>query len=80
MADITTIAISELNPTNASADDLIEVSHNNSGRYVSMRTSLTSVGTLLNNTLEYASALQTTDKTIIGAINELKAMIEALGE
>ena len=81
MADISTIAISSLNATNAAASDLIEVAQVSSGSstgYASMRTSLTSVGNLLNNSIQYSSELETTDKTIIGAINELKGMIEAL--
>jgi len=81
MADITTIAISELTPTNASATDLIEVAEVNGGSptgYASMRTSLTSVANLVASGIQYSNDLETTDKTIIGAINELKGMIEAL--
>lgn len=81
MPDITTIPISGLTPANASASDLIEIAQTNSGSptgYASMRTNLTSVANLIASNIEYSSELQTTDKTLTGAINELKDMIEAL--
>ncbi len=55
-------------------DDLIALGHEDeqgSTGYVSGVSTVTQIGEKLNNSLEYSTALETTDKTIIGAINEL---------
>ena len=41
--------------------------------FTSKKASMTDVGNKVNNSIEYTSALNTTSKTVIGAINELKA-------
>lgn len=64
--------ISEL-PTSASFNNqaLVEVSDLVQGVYSSVKKTITELGEKLNNNLEYSAALSTTDKTVIGAINEV---------
>lgn len=71
--------ISEL-PSTASfnANDLMEVSQVDSGSdsgYSSVKKTMTELGEDLNNTLEFITALNTTSKKIIGAINEVNDAI-----
>lgn len=72
--------ISDL-PTSASFNnlDLMEVSqvdeHSLSG-YTSVKKTMNQIGDKLNNSIEYAIDLNTTDKKIIGAINEVNQKIE----
>lgn len=69
--------ISEL-PTSASFNnlDLMEISqvdeHSLSG-YTSVKKTMNQIGDKLNNSIEYSVDLNTTDKKIIGAINEVNA-------
>lgn len=54
--------------------DLVEVSQVDSlsaSGYTSKKSPMSELGNKLNNSIQYASALQTTDKTVIGAINEV---------
>lgn len=55
-----------------SGADVIAEQRQNGGVYLSRKVSLDALGLFLNNTLDYTSELHTTDKTIIGAINELE--------
>lgn len=67
--------IHDLNPIGtATSDDLLASQQNTGGNtWVTGKLSLSALGVFLNKVLQYASDLHTTDKTIIGAINELKA-------
>lgn len=59
-----------------SGNDLFETSIPNSMTetgYISRKNSLTTIATYIVNSLQFTSQLQTTAKTIIGAINELFA-------
>ena len=72
------IKISELNTVgDLSASALLVIVQEQTGELVSLKCSLSEVSALLNNGLEYAD-LATEDKTIIGAINELKERLDAL--
>ena len=68
--------ISDL-PTSASFNnlDLMEISqvdeHSLSG-YTSVKKTMNELGDKLNNSIEYSIDLNTTDKKVIGAINEIK--------
>lgn len=58
--------------------DLIEVSQVDSSSptgYSSMKASMTDVGNKVNNNIQYTQDLDTTSKTITGAINENKSQI-----
>ena len=72
MADI---RISDLTPvTNLNNGDFVEVSQENAQAqtgFTSMKASMSDIGNKVNNSLQFTSALQTTAKTIIGAINEV---------
>lgn len=60
------------------ANDLMEVSQVDSGSdsgYSSVKKTMTELGEDLNNDLEYLTALNTSSKKIIGAINEVNAAI-----
>lgn len=55
--------------------DLMEVSQvdeNSLSGYTSVKKTMNQIGDKLNNSIEYAIDLNTTDKKIIGAINEVK--------
>ena len=71
----TDFRISEL-PTSASFDnlDLMEVSQVDAqslSGYTSVKKTMNQIGDKINNDIQYAADLNTTDKTIIGAINEV---------
>ena len=82
MADITEITIPELETASSiTSTDLMEIAKVNSSAdtgYDSKKISATMLGNFVAGDLEYQSDLQTTAKTLIGAINELKAAIDAL--
>lgn len=68
--------ISEL-PTSADFNnlDLMEISQvdeNSLSGYTSVKKTMNQIGDKLNNSIEYSIDLNTTDKKIIGAINEVK--------
>jgi hypothetical protein len=71
----TTYRISELTAIDTiNNGDLVEVStvdSNSESGYASRKASMTDLGNKLNNSIEYSTDLETTDKTIIGAINEI---------
>lgn len=73
------IKISELTPVSAlNNNDLVEVSQVDAlaeTGYTSMRASMTDLANKFNKDMQYASDLQTLNKTVIGAINELLAAI-----
>lgn len=67
ISDLTQVA-------NLNNGDFVEVSQENSQAqtgYTSMKANMTDLGNKFANSLQFTSALQTTAKTIIGAINEL---------
>ena len=69
--------ISDL-PTSASFNnlDIMEISQvdeNSATGYTSVRKTMNQLGDKLNNSIEYSVDLSTSDKKIIGAINELNA-------
>lgn len=71
--------ISEL-PSSASFNngDLIEVSQvdaQSESGFTSVKKQMTDVGEMINNGIEYISGLNTTNKKIIGAINEVNSAI-----
>lgn len=67
--------IHDLNPVGTvTSDDLLASQQDAGGStWVTGKLSLSALGVFINNVLQYASALHTTNKTIIGAINELKS-------
>ena len=69
------IKISELTPVSAlNNNDLVEVSQVDAlaeTGYTSMRASMTDLANKFNKEMQYASDLETTSKTVIGATNEL---------
>ena len=72
MADIRISDLTQV--SNLNNGDMVEVSQENAQAqtgYTSMKASMTDLGNKVNNSLQFTSALQTTAKTIIGAINEL---------
>lgn len=77
MPDITDLSISELTPVASAADtDLFETSEvdgTDPSGYVSKRISLGVIADFIGRIFRFPSALTTTDKTIVGAINEVKA-------
>lgn len=54
-----------------SASDVIAEQRENGGTWLTRKLTFNALGLFLNKTLDYASDLHTTDKTIIGAINEV---------
>lgn len=56
-----------------SASDVIAAQRNDSGTWLTRKLSFNNLGLFLNTILNYATALNTTDKTITGAINEVRA-------
>lgn len=74
--------ISEL-PTSASFNnlDLMEISQvdeNSLSGYTSVKKTMNQIGDKLNNSIEYAIDLNTTDKKIIGAINEVNGKLPTI--
>ena len=71
----TTYRISELTAIGTiNNGDLIEVSNvdaNSESGYASRKASMTDLGNKLNNGIEYSTELNTDDKKVIGAINEV---------
>lgn len=69
------IRISDLSPVSTITNGaLMELSNEDSGAetgYVSVKMTITQLATKLNVSMQYLTDLLTTDKTIIGAINEL---------
>ena len=62
-------------------NDLVAIGHEDAQGatgYVSGVSSITEIGEKINNNLEYSTALETTDKKIIGAINEVNAKAGSL--
>ena len=58
--------------------DLVEVSQVDAlsaSGYTSKKSPMTELGNKINNSIEYATALDTTDKTVIGAINEVNSAL-----
>ena len=56
---------------NISASDVISEQRNDGGTWLTRKLTFNNLGLFLNRILNYATALNTTDKTIIGAINEI---------
>lgn len=56
---------------NISASDVISEQRNDGGTWLTRKLTFNNLGLFLNKILNYASDLDTTDKTIIGAINEV---------
>ena len=56
-----------------SASDVIADQREDSGTWLTRKLTFNALGLFINKVLNYASDLTTTAKTIIGAINELKA-------
>ena len=54
-----------------SSSDVIAEQRNDSGTWLTRKLTFNELGLFINKVLSYASDLQTTAKTIIGAINEL---------
>lgn len=54
-----------------SSSDVIAEQREDSGLWLTRKVTLNALGLFLNNVLNFASQLQTTNKTIIGAINEI---------
>ena len=54
-----------------SSSDVMPVVHEVSGVKSTFKATLTAIGTFINKILNYSADLQTTNKTVIGAINEL---------
>lgn len=54
-----------------SSSDVIAEQRENSGTWLTRKLTFNALGLFLNKTLNYASDLHTTNKTIIGAINEI---------
>ena len=71
----TTYRISELTAISTiNNGDLIEVSNvdaNSESGYASRKATMTDLGDKLNNGIQYSTELNTTDKKVIGAINEV---------
>lgn len=68
------VKYSDVTPTQAADvnnNALVSMANVENNAYVSGVVTMTGLGTKLNNNVEYSSALQTTSKTIIGAINEV---------
>lgn len=53
------------------SDDNIELSHSVNGGFTSVKASILAIATKMLTAINFTSALQTTDKTITGAINEV---------
>ena len=53
------------------SNDVLPVVHEVSGVKSTFKATLTAIGTFINKILNYSADLQTTNKTVIGAINEL---------
>lgn len=58
-----------------SASDVIAAQRNDSGTWLTRKLSFNRLGLFLNTILNYATSLNTTDKTITGAINEVNSAI-----
>ena len=56
---------------NISASDVISEQRNDGGTWLTRKLTFNNLGLFLNKILNYATDLNTTDKTIIGAINEI---------
>lgn len=52
-------------------DDNLELSHSVNGAFTSVKASILAIATKMLTAINFTSALQTTDKTVIGAINEV---------
>lgn len=68
------VKYSDITPTqtaDVNNNALVSMANVENNAYVSGVVTMTTLGTKLNNNIEYATALQTTNKTIIGAINEV---------
>lgn len=80
--DITQVTISGLESISTiSAQDLLEIAKVNATSetgYESKSAMVSVLAQTVVNSIEYISALQTENKTLIGAINELKLRIDAL--
>ena len=64
--------ISELATASAvDSDDNIELSHSVNGGFTSVKASILAIATKILTAINFTSALETTDKTVIGAINEV---------
>lgn len=82
MADISNLTISQLQMSErVDATDLFEVakvSATSETGYASVKATAVQIGNFVNTVLQYSSDLTTTDKRIVGAINELKASVDDL--
>lgn len=52
-------------------DDNLELSHSVNGGFTSVKASILAIATKILTAINFTSALQTTDKTVLGAINEV---------
>lgn len=59
-------------------DDILALSQMQSGALTSVKATLYAIAVHITKLAQYTSDLQTTDKTIIGAINELKQLISLI--
>ena len=53
------------------SDDNLELSHSLNGGFTSVKASILAIATKMLTAINFASALETTNKTVIGAINEV---------
>lgn len=53
------------------SDDNIELSHSVNGGFTSVKASILAIATKILTAINFTSALETTNKTVIGAINEV---------
>lgn len=58
-----------------SSSDVIAEQREDSGTWLTRKLTFNALGLFLNKVLAYASDLHTTNKTIIGAINEIRGVI-----
>lgn len=64
--------ISEMATASAvDSDDNIELSHSVNGGFTSVKASILAIATKILTAINFTSALETTNKTVIGAINEV---------
>lgn len=61
-------------------NDLVEVSNNNSGTYSSVKATIGDVAEHVAKTTEFTNDLDTTDKTLVGAINEVAGDIPTVND
>lgn len=64
--------ISEMTTASAvDSDDNLELSHSVNGGFTSLKASILAIATKMLTGINFTSALQTADKTVLGAINEV---------